>query len=329
MQGSNGETVAATSDGPLEDQVGSLTLADDQSADISEVDDANAAAGDDDGDDDDDDCDASSASDCASSQSSESSLWRSAKREDCDICIVALPVNQGLSSYMPCCGKTLCGGCIHEHNRQISIINSKKAEKELPPITHSCPFCRTPAPKTLVEGGKRFENRVRLGDVTAMMKLGGFYRSGPDGQLCLERDESKALELYREAAKRGCPDAFGILGAFYMGGFPGIEQDPFIAKGYLEKAVRMGALGARHNLGTLEYTVGFKEVAVRHWKISAADGMKTSVQKLCECFREGLISKAELEESMRARFKVLNESRTDERDRFLQYRQSQGWVDDC
>ena len=34
MQGSNGETVAATSDGPLEYQVGSLTLADDQSADI-------------------------------------------------------------------------------------------------------------------------------------------------------------------------------------------------------------------------------------------------------------------------------------------------------
>ena len=38
-------------------------------------------------------------------------------RPDCDICMLPLPPPKIGSSYMPCCGKTLCSGCIFVHNR--------------------------------------------------------------------------------------------------------------------------------------------------------------------------------------------------------------------
>ena len=51
-------------------------------------------------------------------------------REECDICMLPLPIDPAEQKYQSCCGKVLCMGCIHAaytaDNRRL------------------CPFCRTP-----------------------------------------------------------------------------------------------------------------------------------------------------------------------------------------
>ena len=59
-------------------------------------------------------------------------------KEDCDICFLPMPFASrvcGVSrSYMTCCGKTLCAGCVME-----SWNKMEKGE-----MKHSCAFCRLP-----------------------------------------------------------------------------------------------------------------------------------------------------------------------------------------
>jgi hypothetical protein len=58
-------------------------------------------------------------------------------REECPICMLPLPLNANQSSFKYCCGKLICGGCIHA-----MVIDDIKKDKELE--EHLCAFCRTP-----------------------------------------------------------------------------------------------------------------------------------------------------------------------------------------
>ena len=59
-------------------------------------------------------------------------------KEDCQICLLPMPHASGVSkvriTYMPCCGKTLCEGCVLESEDEMNKGGMKRW----------CPFCRIP-----------------------------------------------------------------------------------------------------------------------------------------------------------------------------------------
>ena len=81
------------------------------------------------------------------------------KREDCPICFLRLPTLSKGKTYMACCGKIICSGCIHALKGMNSVTK--------------CPFCRTPASYSNEEVMEREKKRAEVDDAEAMHNLEG------------------------------------------------------------------------------------------------------------------------------------------------------------
>jgi len=103
---------------------------------------------------------------------------------DCPICFVQLPCLLSGSTYMSCCGKVICSGCVHAMDKR------DKEEK--------CPFCRVPVPDSDEDNVERLKIRMEAGDPEAMSAVGIYHRKGVSGIL---RDYTKALELWHQAGE--------------------------------------------------------------------------------------------------------------------------------
>ena len=119
-------------------------------------------------------------------------------RPDCDICMLPLPPPKIGSSYMPCCGKTLCSGCIFVHNR----INED--EEHWP----KCPFCRAPECAAEEEFLALVKQRAALDDVEAIKKLAHYHLKGMYG---MPLDAAKAVELFRLKSNVAAPTHISCL----------------------------------------------------------------------------------------------------------------------
>ena len=128
------------------------------------------------------------------------------QREECPICMLALPIYIKLHNYFACCGKTVCGGCLFQHQ----VRNGQ-----------TCAFCREPIPKTEEEELAQLRKRVELKDPEAFCNLGIYYGRGFLG---LSVDHAKCLELLRQSADLGYPPAHYQLGIFSHTGEMGLEQ---------------------------------------------------------------------------------------------------------
>jgi len=130
--------------------------------------------------------------------------------EDCPICMIRLPTFELGRTYMVCCGKTICCGCMH-------AFQSRATKKE-----HDiCPFCRSPPPRSDEEMIKRYEKRIELNDAYATYNMGGYHARGLYG---LPRNMAKALELWHRAGELGSAEAYYNIGIAYEMGM-GVVAD--------------------------------------------------------------------------------------------------------
>jgi TPR repeat protein len=107
--------------------------------------------------------------------------------------------NMSTETYYSCCGKSMCGGCFY------SFKISQNDEK--------CPFCKADEKgKTDEERVEEFIKRVEVNDAGAMCVLGSIYYHG---QLGLQQDWGKALELYARATKFGSSEAHSASGNIF------------------------------------------------------------------------------------------------------------------
>ena len=217
-------------------------------------------------------------------------------RDECDICMLTLPLDAICQKYQTCCGKVLCSGCIYAaylaDNRGL------------------CPFCRTPAAASDRESIERLMKRAEGDDANAMRNLGGCYFDGMHG---FPQDRERAMELWLRAGERGNAIAYGSIAlAYYYG--QGVGTDLKKAKYYEELAAMGGDVDARHNLGCTENDAGNMDRAVKHYMIAAGSGLDQSLDAIRQGFMKGYITKGDFEKALRANKGAKDEMRSNQRE---------------
>jgi TPR repeat protein len=171
---------------------------------------------------------------------------------------------------------------------------------------------------------KGFEDRTAKGDAEAMVNLAGFYRDGDHG---LATDEAKSLELTHNAAALGSSQALGLIGCYFLNGDLGVTRDAKKAMVYLEDAAKRGDRFSRDNLGSIAETRQQHDLAIRHYKLAAAGGEKESMKRLWNYFSLDKMTKAELEETLKAHKEACDEMNSEERERYDAWKEAKAGND--
>ena len=222
-------------------------------------------------------------------------------QEECPICMRVLPLHPALESYKACCGKTLCSGCNFQHR-------VKSGERS------TCAFCRTAAPRSDEELLARLIKRVERKDPNALHIMAQNHGYGKHG---IAVDQAKCNELLREAAGLGFPAAQYQLGQLYRDGGMGLEQNEKEALNYFKEAAEGGDLFARHNIACAERRKGNNVAAMRHFRLSASGGHRSSVGGLLARFEEGLLHHSYLAETLQAMYLARAEMKSEGRDQWI------------
>ncbi len=209
---------------------------------------------------------------------------------ECPICFLPMPLDMGQSIFYSCCSKIICKGCEYAHHK--SNGRSK------------CPFCREPTPDK-EEYDRRRMKRIEANDPAAMFQVGVERRC--------EGDYDTALGYFTKAAELEDVEAHFDLGFMYAKG-QGVEKDEEKEVYHYEKAAIGGHPIARHNLGCIEERNGRDDRAVKHWIISAKLGDTVSMKGLWGVFREGNITKEDLEATLRAHHAAIDATKSPQRE---------------
>jgi hypothetical protein len=122
----------------------------------------------------------------------------------------------------------------------------------------------------------------------------------------------KALEYFNKAADMDNADAYYVLSNKYRLAYN--ADDYFLC---LSKAVNLGSIEARDDLAMLAMQKKQKHIAMEHYKILAAVGYgKNTTSTLTAGYKEGCVTKDELEAALRAYHAARKEIFSEERARF-------------
>ena len=216
------------------------------------------------------------------------------EEDECPICNLLLPLGTGQSSIRACCMKEVCGGCV--------LAARKHGMRD-------CPFCRAPRPDES-QALAMIQKRADAGDPVAVCELWYSYHHG---QLGLEKDEARAVELYECAAELGSKDAQYSLGVLYMKG-TGVGKDTAKAIRHYEAAAMSGHVSARFNLGCEEHSAGNYDLALQHYLIAAKLGDQDALTNVKGMYMDGLATKADYAEALRGYQGAAKEMRSPDRD---------------
>ena len=215
----------------------------------------------------------------------------------CPICLLAIPFPIDDHAFLhSCCMKMVCNGCCH------AAIKGG--------LGQNCPFCRTPPPETGEEVLARTRRRVAARNPEAIDLLANQYFYGNFG---LEKDLSRGIELWLDAADLGSTGALYQLGIIHLYGV-GVNLDKAKGIRYLEAAAIQGDAKSRHMLGILVSFNGNYDRALRHFMISAKMGHKESLDLVKGLFASGLATKAQYAEALKEYQDSVEEMKSPDRD---------------
>ena len=199
-----------------------------------------------------------------------------------------------LVGYYSCCGKSICGGCVHSFRES---GNNKR-----------CAFCNSDRRKTEKERVEEIMKRVEANDAASIFHLAQHYYNGEGG---VQQDQAKAMELYARAADLGSSEAHSQLGGNYYkeGDFKKAKMD--------EAAAMAGQERARYNLGYFEVKSGNIERAVKHWMIAASAGHYKAMFQLKIGFENGHVSRESIDSTLAAYNSSCTEIRSEARDAYI------------
>ena len=226
-------------------------------------------------------------------------------REECQICMRAMPLHEKLLFYFPCCGKTVCGGCEYQHEM-------KRREQVVPP---SCAFCRTAQVESAEEDLARTRKRAELKDPHAVYNMAVAYGTGRRG---LPLDMAKCHDLLHQAAGLGYVHAQYQLGLYHHFGNRGLERSEGKALEYFKVAAEGGHILARHSVGCMAHANGDILATMRHLRVAASGGYLRSKADLMRCFKDGLFHHSDLAATLQAMYLARADMRSEGRDKFIE-----------
>jgi len=214
-------------------------------------------------------------------------------KEDCPICFLPLP-RQTQTSYLTCCGKNLCHGCVYAAYA----------------VSHACPFCREQRPSK-TEVHKLMEGRMEANDPLAWQARGTDYSIG-DARF--PQDKKKAIKFWSRAAELGSIEARFSLGHAFITG-EGVEADTKKAKYHLEIAAIGGSDIARTGLAHIEARARNYDRAAKHFMIAASRGREEALTMVRKQYSIGQCTKEEFEKTLRAYKVSVDEMKSENRDK--------------
>ena len=217
---------------------------------------------------------------------------------DCPICLLPISIDtlQGTARHTTydCCSKVVCNGCIHAN-----LLREREAR--LPP---SCPFCRTPEPKTDEEIDLNVMKRVEVNDPVALHYVGlQRFKLG---------EYEAALEFWKKAAALEHTEAPYHISCLYDQGL-GVEKDAKKCMYHLQLAAIGGHVIARFNLGVNELKRRNMDRAVKHFIIAANQGCDDSLGSLKKFYARGMVSKEDFGAALRAHYAAVNAAKSPQR----------------
>ena len=251
-------------------------------------------------------------------------LGKFPSREECPICMQVLPIHAELRTYYTCCGKTLCAGCDFQHQNQ-SLRFLDLADEGQTQVSPTCAFCREPTQVPDEEIFLQLQKRAEHKDAEALRGLAVFHGHG---RCDLPVDQAKCIELLREAAGLGSPFAHYKLATFYHIGGMGLEQNREKAIEHWKKAAGGGSLISQHNLGCAESVNGDIVAAMRHFRLAASGGYKTSMDHLIICFENGDLRHSDLAETLQVMYRSRAEMKSENRDMYIAHLKMIGKYED-
>jgi hypothetical protein len=213
---------------------------------------------------------------------------------ECPLCFLPLPLDKRKYGFYSCCSETICRGCVYA-NLMANIHDEMKAR--------SCPFCREVAKTD--EDRKRLMKRIKANDPAALRHVGL--------ERYEERDYDGAFEYLTKAAELGDLMAHCQLGFMYALGRC-VEKDEEKEVYHYEKAAIGGHPTARYNLACFEARNGRMERSVKHFIIGAKLGDEDSMRGVWSGFKDGNITKEDLDATLRAHQAAIDEMKSAQRD---------------
>ncbi|EJK64110.1 hypothetical protein THAOC_15187 [Thalassiosira oceanica] len=220
----------------------------------------------------------------------------------CPICTLHIPFPMEENSLvMVCCMKRVCRGC--------GLAALKRGMRD-------CAFCRTPMAGHVADKLSMVLARVAKKDPEGINQLGSKYFFG---ELGLQKDTKKAVELWTEAAAElGSIEALFCLGNAHHEG-EGAQQDKAKGAEFYMKAAMQGHTESRYNLGVIEGEKGNHHRAVRHFMISAKMGHENSVENVKRAFMGGFATKEQYAEALKGYQEAVEEMKSHDRDEAKAY----------
>ncbi len=215
---------------------------------------------------------------------------------ECPLCFLPLSIDLKKSTRMSCCSKWICNGCDYAN---------KKGENERG-LQQRCAFCRHPSAESMGEINKNIMKRIKKNDPNAMTHMGKKHdKKGEYG---------KAFEYYTKAVELGDVGAHCCLAALYDDG-DGVEKDMTKAVYHYEQAAIGGHPQARGILALYEKKNGRFERAAKHFVIAANLGCDVSLQEVKDLFVEGIVSKEEYAAALRGHQAAVDATKSAEREK--------------
>ena len=159
------------------------------------------------------------------------------EKEECPICLVAIPNESSQYMRATCCGKRMHIGCLED------MCKSNMSEES----KIRCVMCRTKYPKNDKENVEYVRNWAMKNKAWAQTILAQNYRDGTGG---VEKNKKRAIVLFNLASEQGDASAQYNLGVMYGQG-PGVKRDTKRAAKWYTLAAEQGFANAQINLGAM------------------------------------------------------------------------------
>ena len=174
------------------------------------------------------------------------------------------------------------------------------------PDDMKCAFCRQVSPDNNIKETRKL---MKNNKSEAFILMAGRYKVGQE----VFQSDTRSLEMYIRAAELGKANAFALIAQYYEEGIA-VQQDMSNAIAFYELAAQKGCVKAHCLLALLHEKNGDIQLSIKHRRVAASAGEKSSMDYLMKMYKLELLSKEELTQTLRAHQTSSNELNSKERD---------------